>query len=160
MAQFLSREVARATLLDRLTDLQPELAKEAKPLRTLDRYQLRQSVRRELERLLNTRCSHPLERVEEMGRSVVNYGMPDFSHFSPRNPDERKILEREVARVIEAFEPRFQDVQVVVEEYRENQKALMAHVNAIIVVESIRDPVSFPFVIQLKDRDFDINAIR
>ncbi len=78
---------ARALLFDRLVDLHPEIREEERPFRILNRNQLKVSIRRELERLLNTRCSLSLERVGEEDRSVVNYGIPDFSSLSPSNAD-------------------------------------------------------------------------
>ncbi len=91
---------------------------------------------------------------------MVNYGIPDFSHLTPQNLEDHKILSRDLARTIAAYEPRLQDIHVIIEEYNKDKKSLIARINALIVVESIREAVSFPFMIQLKDRDFDLNATR
>lgn len=155
-----TRESARATLLDRLVDKSPDVSQEPKPLRTLDRAELRQSVRRELERLLNTRSSYAPEILNQMERTVVNYGIPDYYHLSPKNLEDQKALSQELGRTISIYEPRLQDVHVVIEGYDDDRKSLMAGVRGVIVVESIRDPVSFPFSIQLKSREYDLDGNR
>lgn len=155
-----TKECARATLLDRLVDENPHVAEEAKPLRTLDRAGLRQSVRRELERLLNTRASYPPEILNRQERSALNYGIPDYYHLSPKSPSDHRVLELDLTRAISFYEPRLQDVRVEVQSYDEDRKALIASVEGVIVVESIRDPVSFPFTIQLKDGDFKLDGDR
>lgn len=155
-----TRESARAALLDRLVDKSPDVSQEPKPLRTLDRAELRQSVRRELERLLNTRSSYAPEILNQMERTVVNYGIPDYYHLSPKSLEDQKTLSRELGRTISIYEPRLQDVHVVIEGYDDDKKSLMAGVRGVIVVESIRDPVSFPFSIQLKSREYDLDGNR
>ncbi len=159
MATKFGNEVARATLLDRLVDEKPDVSTEPKPLRTLDRLELRYSVRRELQRLLNTRAPYPHDVLEKQERTAINYGLPDFSHLSAKSPDDRLLIARFVEKTIEAYEPRMQEVRVEMDEYRPEHKALTARIKTVIVVESIRDPVSFPFVINLKDRDFNLDAV-
>lgn len=155
-----TRESARATLLDRLVDKSPDVSQEPKPLRTLDRAELRQSVRRELERLLNTRSSYAPEILKQMERTVINYGIPDYYHLSPKSLEDQKALAQELGKTIAIYEPRLQDVHVVIDRYDDDKKSLMAGVRGVIVVESIRDPVSFPFSIQLKSREYDLDGNR
>ena len=82
----------RMPLFDRLVDRDPRLPHELRPTRTLDRRGLRESVRRELEQLFNTRCPFPAHRLPIRERSVIDYGVPDFSVFSPRSYDDRVHL--------------------------------------------------------------------
>ena len=156
MAVQKTKEVARATLLERLVDNEPDVSTEPRPLRTLDKRKLRLSVRDELQRLLNTRCSYPLDELNKQERTVVNYGISDFSHLSPQNIDDRLVLSKNMEETIQAYEPRLQDVKIIVDYFDKEKKTLSARINAVIVVESIRDPVSFPFVINLKDREFNL----
>src|SRR6266852_2309925 len=82
----------RMPLFDRLVDRDPRLAREERPLRTLDRGGLYESVRRELERLLNTRCPFPAHQLGGHERSVIDYGIPDFAGFSARSFADREQL--------------------------------------------------------------------
>lgn len=140
-------EGARAPLFDRLTDLDPRSQTEPRPLRTLNRRELRASVRRELERLLNTRCSIPLPLLYERERSVVDYGIPDFTFLSPQNPDDQRRLAWVLSRTVAAFEPRLRNVRVTVEGAAQNPRALLVRLDGDLVVESITEPVSFPAVV-------------
>ena len=70
----------------------PKATEQERHLRILNHQQLKASVRRELERLLNTRCSIPLHRLGEEERSVINYGIPDFSSLSPHNADDHALI--------------------------------------------------------------------
>ena len=133
----------RMPLFDRLVDLDPGSEREGRPLRTLDREGLRESVRRELERLLNTRTAVPIKRVEERERTVIDYGIPDFSGFAAANPDDQRRLEGIIARAIEAFEPRLREVRVALEPGTGDKQRLRGVIEAMLVVEEVTEPLSF-----------------
>jgi len=139
---------ARALLFDRLVDV-PDRDDE-RPLRILNREQLKASVRRELERLLNTRCSIPLHQLGEEERSVVNYGIPDFSSLSPHNADDHVLIAAIVGQTITAFEPRLRHVRVAVGPAFGAESALWLNINAELVVGMFAEPVSFPLTLNSK----------
>lgn len=139
---------ARALLFDRLVDV-PDRDDE-RPLRILNREQLKASVRRELERLLNTRCSIPLHQLGEEERSVVNYGIPDFSSLSPHNADDHVLIASIVGQTITAFEPRLRHVRVDVGPAFNAESALWLNINAELVVGMFAEPVSFPLTLNSK----------
>jgi type VI secretion system protein ImpF len=133
-------------LFDRLIDLEPESQKEARPLRILDRTGLKDSIRRELGRLLNTRCPIPLASLTE--RTVINYGIPDFSSLSPENGDHRDRLESWMRDAITSYEPRLVDVQVSVDTPGKNDRSLIARIDAKLQLETMREPVAFSVVVK------------
>lgn len=141
---------ARALLFDRLVDVHPEWDVHEEHLRILNGKQLKISVRRELGRLLNTRCSVPLHRLGEEERSVVNYGIPDFSSLSPHNADDRELIGSVVGQTIAAFEPRLRHVRVEVGPASGTDSALWLNVSAELVVGTFAEPVSFPMVLNNK----------
>jgi len=151
-------EGARALLFERLVDLDPQAPTEPKPLRTLNRRELRESVRRELEWLLNTRCPIPAPLLDERERTVINYGIPDLSWFYPQNPRDQRRLASILSQTISAFEPRLRQVRVTVERYLDVQQALYVIVDALLVIESITEPVSFPVVIYSKRGGSEVHA--
>ncbi|HBB94882.1 MAG TPA: type VI secretion system baseplate subunit TssE [Blastocatellia bacterium] len=162
---------ARALLFDRLVDLHPEIREEERPFRILNRDQLKVSIRRELERLLNTRCSLSLERVGEEDRSVVNYGIPDFSSLSPSNADDHALIASIIRQTIAAFEPRLRQVYVEVtslgageasvpvqtkcahdvfeiwESRPSGEGTLRVSIDAVMTVGEFNEPVHFPVVL-------------
>jgi type VI secretion system protein ImpF len=140
---------ARALLFDRLADV-PDWNEQEQPLRILNREQLKASVRRELGRLLNTRCSIPLHRLGEEERSVVNYGIPDFSSLSPHNADDHVLIASVVGQTITAFEPRLRHVRVEVGPAFSAESSLWLTINAELVVGMFAEPVSFPLTLNGK----------
>ena len=136
-------------LFDRLVDRDPRLRHEMRPMRTLDRRGLRESVRRELEQLFNTRCPIPAHRLPIRERSVIDYGVPDFSVFSPRSYDDRVRLAELLRRAIEAFEPRLIDVQVSLEPHPGNDLSLLGLIEANLLTDMVAEPVSFETVVRI-----------
>ena len=147
---------ARALLFDRLVDV-PDWDERERPLRVLNSEQLKGSVRRELGRLLNTRCSIPLHRVGEEERSVVNYGIPDFSSLSPHNADDHALIASIVGQTITAFEPRLRQVSVEVGPASGAESALWLNINAELAVGTFAEPVSFPLVLNSKSGTAEMN---
>ncbi len=90
--------------------------------------QMIDSVRRDLEDLLNTRRTvkdWPSDFVE-ISNSVLAYGLPDLSAFNAGAPREGEELARLIADAITRFEPRLRDVRVVLRESG-GAKALKVH---------------------------------
>lgn len=148
----------RMPLFDRLVDRDPRLRHELRPSRTLDRRGLRESVRRELEQLLNTRCPFPAHRLPIRERSVIDYGVPDFSVFSARSYDDRVRLAELLRRTIEAFEPRLVDVQVSLEPYPGNDLSLLGIIEATLLTDMVPEPVSFETSLDLKEGKIEVHA--
>jgi type VI secretion system protein ImpF len=144
-------EGGRALLFERLTDEDP-LAREeeARPFRVHETDELKESVRRELSRLLNTRCSVPSSLLGARERSVLDYGIPDFSSLSALSGDDQNRLASVVEQTVAAFEPRLRGVRVSVESVRAEDRALVLRVEATLVVGAHAEPVSFPLLVRSK----------
>jgi len=147
---------ARVPLFDRL-DLNPEIDDEQRPFRILTREQLKASIRRELGRLLNTRCSLSLDQVGEEERSVINYGIPDFSSLSAQSDDDQILIGRIVGQTVTAFEPRLQKVTVDVRPVPNSEAGLYLFIDAMIVVDEFNEPVYFPVVLNNKNGAAEIH---
>jgi type VI secretion system lysozyme-like protein len=150
---------ARALLFERLID-RPGSDEGERPSRILTREQLKASVRRELERLLNTRCSLPLHRIGEVERSVVNYGIPDFSSLSAHNADDHALIASIVSQTITAFEPRLRQVRVEVEPIEKEEAALWLYIDGVMTVGLFNEPVSFPVLLNSKNGVAEVNDSR
>ncbi len=108
MAELTPRERLQPSLLDRLTDDEPEKGQESREKRVLSPSRLRESVRRDLSWLLNTSnlaATQDLDDFPEVERSTLNYGLPDLSGQTTSSID-KAALERLLRRVIWDFEPR------------------------------------------------------
>ena len=151
---------ARASLVDRLVDENPKLSRERRPLRTLNRKRLRESVRRDLTWLLNTRTSLPGARYDKTDLTVIDYGMPDFGAYYTDNEEDHQRLVQRLLRAISVFEPRLQNVKVAVELMRINEKALRVVLDAMLVIDNVKTPVSFLAVLKGETATVTLNANR
>ncbi|ACC75044.1 type VI secretion system baseplate subunit TssE [Paraburkholderia phymatum] len=73
---------------------------------------LRESVARELSRLLNTRSRLTIEAFLESEGTVLEYGVPDFSERSLHSGPDRDAIASVVKRAITLFEPRLVNIVV------------------------------------------------
>jgi type VI secretion system protein ImpF len=153
---------ARALLFERLVDEEPDQKEEEQPFRVLSKKKLWESVYRELGRLLNTRCPTPLPLISEEERTVINYGIPDFTSLSPQSSVDRQLIAQIIGQTITAYEPRLRNVRVNVEDFDEHERTLQIAVNADLVTDTViemhsypessssAEPVSFPIVLNNK----------
>lgn len=130
MAELTQKERLQPSLLDRLTDKDPERKVESRTERVLSLQQLRKSVIRDLGWLLNTdnlSLEHDLEKFPEAQHSVLNYGMPELSGTSVSNMDKDALLTH-VKQAIIDFEPRILKnsikIHIVVDDNQMNNKAV------------------------------------
>ena len=102
------RERLQPSLLDRLTDDEPDTKSEPRERRVLSLRALREGVLRDLAWLFNTTCllsSLDAPRLPHVANSVLNYGVPDLAGNSISNVNLMR-LERAIRQAIWDFEPR------------------------------------------------------
>jgi type VI secretion system protein ImpF len=101
------KSAALGSLIDRLIDR--DGADEG-----LNLAHLRDGLRRDLEGLLNTRrrfLSWPSD-LEELDRSLLSYGLTDFTNAAIASIQFRSAFIEEVERIIAALEPRISNFEV------------------------------------------------
>jgi type VI secretion system protein ImpF len=103
-----ARAWLRPSLLERLTDHEPERASEPGASEGVDDARLRHLVRRDLAWLLNTThlaAGFELGEFPEVARSVLNYGVPDLTGrtLSSVKSDQ---LERQITQGVLRYESR------------------------------------------------------
>ncbi|MEH6825709.1 MAG: type VI secretion system baseplate subunit TssE [Motiliproteus sp.] len=118
------------SLLDRLTDEHPELSHESAQHQNLSLSRLREALLRDLAWLLNTtnlQTATDLSSYEEVQRSVVNFGIPEFSGVSASTLDVPR-MERALRTALLSFEPRIANsqlsVRVVADESKRHQNSI------------------------------------
>src|SRR6266550_3014864 len=88
------------SILDRLIDLEPKVSAEAQ--RSPPLVQIKDAVKRDLEWLLNSKqllADRPAD-LRALSRSMLTYGMPDFSSSMLSNTFEQDRLRRTVEEAI------------------------------------------------------------
>jgi type VI secretion system protein ImpF len=143
---------ATPSLLDRLVDDPDDRAVD-------NRYALRdlkRAVARDLEALLNTR-RELLENLpsdySEVSRSLLTYGLPDFSALNLVNHGDRMRIRRMLEEAIAEGEPRLERVRVSVDDPRPFDRGLRFHIEAMLKVEPVPEPVTFDAVLQFATQE-------
>ena len=114
--QLPPQERLQPSLLDRLTDDEPDKKLESRDKRVLSKRRLRQAVLRDLAWLFNAtrlESSANLSRLPHVRRSVVNFGLPSLSGETASTL-EITDLERAIRQSIIDFEPRILSETLVV----------------------------------------------
>jgi type VI secretion system protein ImpF len=154
MAAIKADKKLRAPLLDRLFDDNPQVAREADNNQHQVLRQLRESVRRDLERLFNTRarCLSTPAAMPALATSLLNYGLPDLANYNLLASESRKTFCRDVERIILQFEPRIHSAKVIAEQspdgddhtfsFRVEAMLRATPSPEVVVFDSVLNPVS------------------
>jgi len=108
MADLLPQDRLQPSLLDRLTDDEPQKRSEPPERRVLTMSRLRDCTLRDLNWLFNATQMATTEELEQypgVASSVVNYGIPAFSGYTASGIDIR-WMEAALRQAILDFEPR------------------------------------------------------
>lgn len=146
------------SILDRLVDYEPRVQTEPPKSRLQNLRELKQSVRRDIECLLNARISHydVDETLEEVRHSIVYYGLPDFTAVSAKDPNEQLRMTEAIEKAIEIFEPRFIGLKVHLEPVDNLDKRLKFRIEADLNIEPTPEPVVFDTVLQSGNGEFSV----
>ncbi len=137
-------------LFDRLVDGEPERRYEERPLRVLTGPELVESVERELNRLLNTRGSRRSVKLPPDQRTVLDYGLPDFSGRFSGSEVDRQWLAEQVVETIRAFEPRLHEpvAEVLPRDPSSGAEGVRLEIGGEVRQGTFMEPVSFPLTIE------------
>lgn len=144
----------RPSILDRLLDDEPEVNVEADKNRHQQMKALHNSVRRDLQNLLNTRYRivAPPEEFKQLENSLLNYGLPDLATVNISDIEKRRNFTRLLEKILRDYEPRFKAVKVILQDNKDKtDRTLKFRIDAtlyadpapeLVVFDSVLDPVS------------------
>lgn len=161
MAELTNIERLQPSLLDRLTDDDPQTVQESRDRSVLSIQQLRQAVLRDMDWLLNTvnfTTVSDLEGYPEVRKSVINYGTPDLSGHAVSNI-EIHGLEQLLRQAIIDFEPRLMKKSVKVR--LRMSESQMDHNALSFDIEAELWALPVPLHLYMKTEvDLDIGSVR
>lgn len=151
------------SLLDRLLDDAPDVSTEPAWSWTQSLGELKQSVMRDLEALLNTRqaCTELAlgAAKAEIAQSVLTYGLPDLTSASAASPEARETLRLAVEAAIRRFEPRLIDVRVRANEMADAfDRTLRLTVEALLDMDPEPIPIAFDTVLESSTGAYQVKA--
>ena len=149
-------------LLDRLIDAAPgEPGDALKPMLSLD--QLKDSVARDVESLLNTRrglSAQDLQGLPQVRRSVASFGLDDFSSKTLANTDDQAFVCQALERAIADHEPRLRNVHVELGRRDGATQRLRFSIRAMLRVHPMQEPVNFDAVLQAGTQHYAVTQAR
>lgn len=125
--------------------------------------QLKDSVARDLEALLNTRVILDDEASQAFPvatRSVSGFGLGDFAGLSLASVYDRQRICSSIAAAIADHEPRLRDVHVELELQRKTVNALYFSINAVLFVRPAQEPVAFDAFLQPTSLQYSVSRQR
>ena len=158
MATKPTQRVILPSLIDRLIDKEPENRKEAQDSRAQSLRELKDSVRRDLEWLLNSRrCPvEPPQSSKELWRSVFCYGLPDITGVALSTGEDRSKLARMVENVVTIFEPRLLNVVVSMKPVANDSHVLRFQIEALLRTEPAPARVFFDTTLELSKGQYEV----
>jgi type VI secretion system protein ImpF len=146
-------------LLDRLFG-EPAQGAASGVVSRLSMDQLKDSVARDLEALLNTRIGIApglLDGFPECRQSIISYGLIDFAGFCLSSTDDRAAICTSLKTAIEQHEPRLRQVSASLELEPGSVNRLNFVINAVLQVEASAEPVNFNAVLQPSSLHYSIS---
>src|ERR1035441_6572994 len=148
------------SLLDRLTDLDPDSRKEARADPWDETRDLKVSLCRDLTALLNTRRAEEdfPAGYEEATNSLLSFGVVDFTAYDLKNGVEQERVRRSIERAVRQFEPRLARVTVSIEEPDPLRPVLQFQIAAMLRIEPATEPVVFDVTLQRESRRIAVSG--
>ncbi|UVW30334.1 type VI secretion system baseplate subunit TssE [Massilia sp. H6] len=134
-------------LLDRLMDQRPPDAAGT----PVTGEQLKDSVARDLEALLNTRLAFDpalLAPYAEARGSLLHYGLADFAGYCLTSSVDRAVVCASIQNAIKAHEPRLVDISATLEPDQGSVNRLHFAIHARLAVSAGAETVNFNAVLQ------------
>ena len=153
MARAKAEILVTQTLMDRLVDrtVWPET-------RAASIAMYRESLKRDLEWLLNTRqpVMPALEDYPAVTTSVFNYGFPDIRSFDGSAGREQNALTRALEKCIKTFEPRIRQPHVYLSRSDHLTRSLKFHIEGQLIYEDMDEEIKFDTVLELIRGEYEV----
>ncbi len=153
MARTKSEILITQSLIDRLVDVEqwPET-------RAASIGMYRESIKRDLEWLLNTRqpVIPELESYPATAASVLNFGLPDIHSFDGSAGKEQNALTVALEKCVRTFEPRINQPRVYLTRSDHLTRSLKFHIEGQVFYENMKEEIKFDTVLELISGEYEV----
>ena len=153
MATRKSEVLVTQSLVDRLTqtDQWPET-------RAASISMYRESMKRDLEWLLNTRkpVMPAIEGYPATSASVLNFGLPDLHSFDGSAGREHNALTVALEKCIRNYEPRISQPRVFLTRTDLLSRSLRFHIEGQITYENMEEEIKFDTVLEMIRGEYEV----
>lgn len=151
------------SLLEKLFDDEPKSQAAGGIFRTISLEQYKESVARDLEGLLNCRSAYAeddLKLYPNCQKSLMTFGMRDFSSMSMANAYDRAAVCRALELAIARHEPRLHNVRVALEGNGRSVGGLHFAIHGLLDLQPAREPISFDAMLQPSTLQYSVTRAR
>lgn len=152
------------SLLEKLFDDEPRAVAATGTFKSISLDQYKESVAHDLEGLLNSRAAFSedgLKQYPNCQKSLVTYGLRDFSTMSLANAYDRATICRALEQAIACHEPRLHNVRVALESSsRSSVGGLHFAIHALLDLHPAREPISFDALLQPSTLQYSVSRLR
>lgn len=120
--------------------------------------ELKDSVGRDLEELLNTRSTHfsAIDDYPYAKKAILNFGILDFVGLSTANPLHRDQICRAIQTTIADQETRLSHVQVFMHIDSDHVGSLLLTIKGVLNIRPVQEPVIFDAVMNPATQQYSI----
>jgi type VI secretion system protein ImpF len=162
MARVKSDQPLVPSVLDRLLDNEPGVSREAPRSHNQVLADLKVSLRRDLENLLNTRCcclAWPSD-LKELDKSLVSYGVSDITGADLGAAKSREQFCRSLQSVLRQYEPRFKTVTVLLLTNADPlDRTLNFRIDGLVYADPAPEPVIFDSAMKPATGSFEVKGV-
>jgi type VI secretion system protein ImpF len=147
------------SLFDKLFGDEPH-ASVSHALRRLSVDELKETIARDLEALLNTRLGMTEESLKgfpECQKSVLTFGLSDFSGLSLASHYDREFICRSIEQAIARHEPRLRHVNVALQIDSRATAVLYFGITAVLQVGEAKEAVNFDAMLQPSTLQYSVS---
>ncbi len=162
MAQVNKKRKLRASILDRLLDDEPQISVDADTNKYHKLKNLRNSVRRDLENLLNTRhrIMEPAEELPQLELSLLNYGLPDLATVNMSDLDKKQQFIDNFESILRDYEPRFKSVKVSLQDNTDKlDRTVRFRIDATLYADPYPEVIVFDSVLEPVTRSINVREV-
>lgn len=163
MSRIRRDQLLLPSVLDRLMDDDPGTQVETPRTRNQLLRDLKNSVRRDLENLLNTRRSmFPIPDDRNwLRQSVIGYGIPDFGMIPGGSDERREELRQDVEDTIRRFETRLKSltVDLVIDPNDAARRIIRFRIDGMLHAEPAPEPVKFDSLLSVSRHEFQVKTL-
>lgn len=120
---------------------------------------LRNSIRRDLEMLFNTRPSQRStpKHLEELKTSVLTYGLSDLQTRPLASPEQREAFRKQFEEIVARFEPRLRDLSIEIPSDADPlDRTLRFRIHGLLVTETGTDVIVYDTTVDPSSRNLSI----
>ncbi len=162
MASVDKKRKLRASVLDRLIDNEPQSSIDMDANNYHKLKNLRDSVRRDLENLLNTRYKimQPDEKYSELESSVLNYGLPDLATVNMADIEKKQQFLENFESILREFEPRFKSINIsFLDNTDKLDRTLRFRIDATLFADPYPEVIVFDSVLEPVTRSINVKEV-